>query len=268
MYIFRSKKKTFFKDKVIIVTGASSGIGEAAAVELVQLGAKVVLAARNEKKLIELEKRIESSGYEAYSIKTDVSIEKDVIYLIDKTMEKWGRIDIFLSNAGLYVQESIMDTNEEDFKRSFAVNFYGSYYAVKKVIPIMLKQKSGHIVFVNSLDVKKGIIGDGPYVTAKSALHGFADVLRQEVKKKGIKVSTVYPGRVDTPMIEELEVPWISPKITAEKVVKSMINGIRKNKASVVVPKVYYMLGALNDLIPGIMDWSYRLFKLEGRKKS
>ena len=88
MYIFRSKKKTFFKDKVIIVTGASSGIGEAAAVELVQLGAKVVLAARNEKKLIELEKRIESSGYEAYSIKTDVSIEKDVIYLIDKTMEK------------------------------------------------------------------------------------------------------------------------------------------------------------------------------------
>ena len=78
MYSFRSKKKTFFKDKVIIVTGASSGIGETAAVMLAQLGAKVVLAARNEKKLIEIVNRIEPSGYETFSIKTDISIEKEV----------------------------------------------------------------------------------------------------------------------------------------------------------------------------------------------
>jgi NADP-dependent 3-hydroxy acid dehydrogenase YdfG len=257
----------YFRDKVIIVTGASSGIGEVVAIRLSELGAKVVLAARNEHKLGELQYRIESSGNEAISVKTDISIESNVINLVDKTFEKWGRIDILISNAGQHVQGSLSNINTSDFKNSFDVNFYGSVYTVKKVLPIMISQKSGHIVFVNSLDSKKGIVGDGPYVAAKCALHGFGDVLRQEVKELGIKVSTVYPGRVDTPMIEDLKVPLVSAKITSDKVVKSMIKGIRKNKAIIVVPKMFFLLGTLNELAPKIMDWFYKKFKLEGEKK-
>jgi len=257
----------YFRDKVIIVTGASSGIGEIAAIRLSQLSAKVVLAARNEHKLADLQNRIESSGNEAISVKTDISNENDVINLIDKTIERWGRVDILISNAGQYIQGSLTDIHISDFHNSFGVNFFGSVYAVKQVLPVMLSQKSGHIVFVNSLDSKKGIAGDGPYVAAKCALHGFGDVLRQEVKEFGIKVSTVYPGRVDTPMIEDLKVPSVSAKISSEKVVKDIINGIRKNKAIIVVPKMFFFLGTLNELVPKIMDWFYKKFKLEGEKK-
>lgn len=257
----------YFRDKVIIVTGASSGIGKVAATCLSELGAKVVLAARNEHKLTELQNIIESSGNEAICVKTDISVESDVTNLVDKTFEKWGRIDILISNAGKYVQGSFLNINTADFQNSFDVNFYGSVYTVKKVLPIMISQKSGHIVFVNSLDSKKGIVGDGPYVTAKCALHGFGEVLRQEVKELGIRVSTVYPGRVDTPMIEDLKVPLVSAKITSDKVVKSMLKGIRKNKAIIVVPKMFFLLGTLNELAPKIMDWFYKKFKLEGEKK-
>lgn len=257
---------TFFKNKVIIITGASSGIGEVAAIKLSELGAKVVLAARNETKLTKITNSIVANGKEALSIKTDVSNKYDVENLINKTIEMWGRIDIYISNAGQYIQGQINEIDVEDFQHSFDINFFGSLYAVKKLIPIMTNQKSGHIVFINSLDAKKGIKGDGAYVAAKCALDGFGDVLRQEVKSNGIKVMTVYPGRVDTPMVEDIKVPKISDKISPDKVVKAILNGIQKNKVIVVVPRILYPLGAFNNLFPKLLDWLYYKFKLEGEK--
>lgn len=259
------KKLAYFKDKVVIITGASSGIGKSLTLKLSDLGTKVVLAARNETKLIELKNFINSSGKEALGVKSDISVEKDVNNLIDITRDKWGRIDIFICNAGQYIQGFMHDIDPEAYRKSFEVNFYGSLYAVKKIVPIMVRQNTGHIVFINTLDSKKGIVGDGPYVAAKSALDGFADVLRQEVKETGIKVVSVYPGRVDTPMIQELQVPWISPKISAEKVVNGVVKGILKDKPIIVVPKTLYLLGALNNLSPRVMDWFYKKFRLEGK---
>jgi len=260
------KHSTFFKNKVIIVTGATSGIGENLALRFSYLGAKVVLAARNKARLTALKNHINSIGKEAIAVKTDISIEKEVINLINRTQDKWERIDFLISNAGQYIQGYMDDINAEAFRESFEVNFYGSLYAVKHIIPIMFHQKSGHIVFINTLDSKKGIVGDGPYVAAKSALNGFADVLRQEVKETGIKVLTVYPGRVDTPMIQDIHVPWISPKMSVEKVVNAVIKGILKNKPIVVIPKSLYFLGALNNIFPRVMDWIYKKFRLEGNK--
>lgn len=258
----------FFKDKVIIVTGASSGIGENLALRFSHLGAKVVLAARNKAKLTALKNHINASGKEAIAVKTDIAIEKEVINLINRTQDKWGRIDILISNAGQYIQGYMNDINSEAFRRSFEVNFYGSLYAVKHIVPIMDNQKAGHIVFINTLDAKKGIVGDGPYVVAKSALDGFADVLRQEVKDTGIKVLTVYPSRVDTPMIQHIHVSCFSPKMSVEKVVNAVVKGILKNKPLIVVPQMLYLLGALNNVFPRVMDWLYKKFRLEGEKIS
>jgi short-subunit dehydrogenase len=128
----------------------------------------------------------------------------------------------------------------------------------------MLYQKSGCIVLMNTLDSKKGIVGDGPYVTAKAALDGLGDVLRQELCGTGVRIISVYPGRVDTQMIKNIEVPWITPKISPNAVVGRMIQGIVKNRPIVVIPHVYFSLGALNNLFPRFMDWAYRLLRLQG----
>ena len=260
------KSRNYFADKVVVITGASSGIGKELALSFSILGSKLVLAARNEEKLAEVKEEIEVLRNEVITVKTDISVEQDVINLVNATINRWGKIDIFISNAGQYIQRPIKNIVIEEFRESLEVNFFGSLYATKQILPIMAKQKSGHIVFVNSLDAKKGIVGDAPYVAAKSALDGFADVLRQEVKKLGIAVTSVYPGRVDTPMIQDIEVPRISAKISAKKVSYAIIGGIYKNKPIIIVPKMSYLLGALNNLSPRLMDWIYKVFRLEGRK--
>jgi len=260
------KAEKFYKNKVIIITGASSGIGQELAIQFSKLQAKVILAARRSDKLVELENRINKSGGHAISIKTDMADIADVANLVNTTLSKWNRIDILISNAGQYIQSPIYNSELNDFKQSFDVNFYGSYYAVKEALPHMIKQNSGHFVFINSLDAKKGIVGDAPYVAAKYALDGFADVLRQEVKSNGIAVSTVYPGRVDTPMIQDLKVPWISAKISVTKVANAVAKGIIKKKSIIIVPKLFFPLGALNNIFPRLMDWFYSKFQLEGKK--
>jgi len=260
-------KKKYFQDKVILITGASSGIGQSAALTLAKMRAKVVIASRNYEKLKELETQIQAVGYQALAVRADVSNAEDVNALVDSVIQHWGRIDVLISNAGEYFRGSILETANEIFRKSFDVNFFGSLYTIKRVLPLMLDQKSGCIVLMNTLDSKKGVVGDGPYVSAKAALDGLGDVLRQELSGTGVRVISVYPGRVDTPMIKDIEVPWITPKISPNTVVKRMTQGIVKSKPIVVVPHVYFSLGALNNLFPRFMDWAYRLLRLQGLER-
>ena len=260
------KDQDFFRDKVILITGASSGIGRASAVRFAQLKAKVILASRNEEKLESLKREIVSNGGEALVIKTDVTSFEDTQKLVVAATKEWGSLDILIANAGAYIQDLSHEINIDSFRDSFDVNFFGVLNSVKSVLPEMKRQGKGHIVIINSLDSRKGIIGDSPYVAAKSALDGFGDVLRQELKGYGIRVTSIYPARVDTPMIGNIKVPWISPKISPFKVAKAIIKGIRRNKAIVVVPSSYFLLGALNNISPRLVDWFYLKFKIEGVK--
>ncbi len=256
----------FYKDKVVIITGASSGIGKALSLRLAGYGAKVILAARSEDKLKALQDKITASGSQSIYLKTDISVREDVAKLVKAAIGEWDRVDIFISNAGQYVQGFIKDVNDHIFTQSIEVNFFGAFYGVKEILPVFECQKSGSIVFINTLDAKKGIISDGPYVAAKSALDGFADVLRQEVKGSGISVISVYPGRIDTPMIADLKAPWISPKLSVERAVSAVVKGIKKDKPVIVIPKIFYPLGALNNCFPRLMDWFYKQFSLEGKR--
>ena len=179
---------------------------------------------------------------------------------------KWGKIDIVIACAGQYVQAAPGAIDLQAYERSMAVNFMGTLHAVKSVLPEMLRRGQGHIVILNSLDAKKGIVGDGPYVAAKAALDGFGDVLRQELKGQGIRVTAVYPGRVDTPMIRHIKVPWISPKMPPEKVVHAIMKGIKRGKAVVVVPRAFFLLAPLNDMFPRLLDRAFRVLRIEGEK--
>jgi NAD(P)-dependent dehydrogenase (short-subunit alcohol dehydrogenase family) len=260
------KDKQFFRDKVVIITGASGGIGRAAALTFSRLGAKVVLASRNGGKLKLLQEEIQINGGEALTVQTDITSFEETSNMVNVTISKLGKIDILLANAGIYFKDVSHNIDIFSFEQSMFVNFFGTLNSIKSVLPEMKRQGNGYIVIVNSLDAKKGIIGDSPYVAAKAALDGFGDVMRQELKAEGIKVISVYPGRVDTPMIEHLKVPWISPKTDPGKVAKAITRGIKRNKAVVIVPPVYSMLGPLNNRFPRLADWFYRKLKIEGEK--
>ncbi len=256
-----------FEKKVIIITGASGGIGRSLALKFGKLNARIVLASRNVQELKRLEAAINESGAEALVVPTDVGKKSDMQNLIKQTLHRWGQIDVFIANAGQYVQGNIADTGMEQFEKSMAVNFYGAVSGIKEALPHMIKRRSGNIAVINSLDARKGIRGDGPYVAAKAALAGFCDVLRQELHGSGVSVTSVFPGRVDTPMIANLKVPFISPKIPAGQVTNAVIKGIRKNKGDVIVPSLYRPMVILNMAFPGLLDLLYRKFRIEGWQK-
>jgi NADP-dependent 3-hydroxy acid dehydrogenase YdfG len=254
----------FFLNKVAIVTGASSGIGRATAVALARKGASVALAARRGDMLSELAEELNSQGKKAIVVPTDVTQRERVEQMVRVVLDLWGRVDILISNAGEYIQAPIIDLEPAAIQRSFDVNFFGGVYCVKSVLPYMIHQKSGYIVFITSMDGKIGLPHDAPYVSAKFALTGFCEVLRQEVKDSGISVTNVMPGRVDTAMIDHLKFTWISPKVSPETVAKVTLKAIRKRKPIAIIPPQAKLLYYINVFSPSLSDRLSRLFHLEG----
>ncbi len=253
-----------FQDQIAIVTGASSGIGRATALELARHGAHLALASRREDLCNELAEEIRGLKRDALVVPTDVTDPYQIKRLVDIVIECWGRIDILISNAGEYVRCPIYDLTIETLQHSLAVNYYAGVYAILAVLPHMRAKKSGYIVVMTSMDGKKGLVPDAPYVSAKFALTGFAEVLRQEVRADGIGVSNILPGRVDTPMIDYMRVPWLSAKISPERVAQTVIRAIRKNDPEVIIPRRAILLHYLNVLSPRAGDWFARKFRLEG----
>jgi short-subunit dehydrogenase len=256
-----------FQDKVAIVTGASAGIGRATAVALAKEGACLALASRNSEALSALAEELKAAGRQVLVIPTDVTQREQVEGLVQKVIVQLGRVDILVSNAGEYIRAPIIELDPATIQHSLDVNFFGGVYCAKAVLPHMLTQKSGHIVFVTSMDGKIGLPPDAPYVSAKFALTGFCEVLRQEVRESGISVTNVLPGRVDTVMIEELKFAWISPKISPESVAAAILNGIRKRKPIVIIPPAAKLLYYINVFAPGLSDRLSKLFRLEGWSK-
>jgi NADP-dependent 3-hydroxy acid dehydrogenase YdfG len=251
-------------NKVAIVTGASSGIGRATALALAGEGAHVALAARNATALHEVAQAVRALGQEALAVPTDVTQRDQVEQLVAETLARWERVDILVANAGAYVRCPVPDLTVAEVERSMAINFYGALYAILAVLPQMLTQKSGHLVLVSSMDAKKGLPPDAPYVAAKFALAGLGEVLRQELYGSGVRVTTVFPGRVDTPMIATLQVPWISAKIPPKAVARAIVRAIHRRQPEVIVPFQARALLYLNTLSPRLGDWIARLFHLEG----
>lgn len=253
-----------FDQCVAIVTGASSGIGLATVGALVARGTAVALAARRESVLVEVAREMEGRGGRVLVVPTDVTDPVQVRELVDKTLSEWGRLDILVANAGLYIRSPVVDVTTEHFERSMAVNFYGVVNLVEAALPHLLDRRSGHIVLVGSIDGKKALPLDAPYSAAKFALSGFGDVARQELRPHGINVSTILPGRVDTPLIDGLGFPLVSRPIQAERVARAIVRAIEKKKAEVVVPGSGVLLVWAQALSPRLADWGVKMLKLEG----
>ncbi|NMG09848.1 SDR family oxidoreductase [Brasilonema sp. UFV-L1] len=184
--------------KVAIITGSSSGIGEATAIALAAEGAQVVIAARRAERLEALAKRIEASGGKALPIVTDITDETQANNLVQKTNEELGRVDILVNNAGVALTGNIDGGNTADWRRMFDVNVLGVLYTTHAVLPILKAQQSGHIVNISSVAGRVARAGIGIYNATKWGVNAFSEALRQEVLKDNIRVTIIEPGLVDT----------------------------------------------------------------------
>lgn len=181
------------QNKVIIITGASSGIGLACAREFAQRGAKLVLAARSDEKLIEVEQELKANDAEVISVKTDVSVEEDCKHLIDESVKAFGRIDVLVNNAGISMRALFKDVDLSVLKQLMDVNFWGTVYCTKYALPHLLETK-GSVVGVSSIAGFVGLPGRTGYSSSKFAMHGFLEALRVENLKKGLHVLIAAPG--------------------------------------------------------------------------
>lgn len=193
--------------KVAIITGASSGIGEATALALAAEGATVVLAARRGDRLNTLAEKIATSGGKARPIITDVTDEVQVQNLVQKTKTEFGQIDILINNAGIAAVGAIDGGNTSDWKDMINLNLLGLLYVTHAVLPILKAQGAGHIVNISSVAGRTARVGIGVYNATKWGVNGFSESLRQEVCKQNIRVTVVEPGLVNTEIDDRISDP-------------------------------------------------------------
>ena len=252
----------YFKDKVAIVTGASSGIGLATATLLAKYQAKVVLAARSEDKLNELSRQL-SQYYEVISVKTDVSNQEDCSRLIEKTIQKFGRIDILINNAGISMRAMFKDLDLSVIHRLMDVNFWGTVYCTKYALPYLLESK-GSVVGVISTAGYKGLPGRTGYSASKFAINGFLDTLRSEHLYDGLHVMIYAPGFTasnirKTALMADGSIQGDTPReegkmMTSERVGEIMLNHIRKRSRRATLTFTGKLLLVLTRLFPTITD--------------
>lgn len=184
--------------KVVVITGASSGLGEATAKLLSVQGAIVVLAARRTERIDKLAADIKEKGGKALAITTDVTDVEQVRKLVDKTVNEFGRIDVMINNAGL-MQQSPLDSGKiEEWNNMIDLNIKGVLYGISAVLPVMQKQKSGHIINVSSVAGHKVTPAGSVYCATKFAVLAISEGLRQEVKPYNLRTTVISPGAVDT----------------------------------------------------------------------
>ncbi len=181
------------KNKIVVITGASSGIGKALAYEFGGKGACVVLAARNLEKLTEIVQDLEKLGIQAIAVKTDVTIESDCRNLIETTIQNFGRIDVMINNAGISMRALFIDLQLDVMRRLMDTNYWGTVYCSKFAIPHLLKT-SGSLVGVISIGGFIGMPGRSGYAASKFAVRGFLDTVRVESRKTGLHVLLAAPG--------------------------------------------------------------------------
>ncbi len=199
--------------KVIVITGASSGLGEAAARHLSTKGATVVLGARRAERIEALAAELIAGGGKALAVTTDVTHSDQVKRLVDTAVEKYGRIDVMINNAGLMPLSPLERLKIEDWDRTIDVNIKGVLYGIAAALPHMKRRKSGHIINVSSVAGHKVRPGSSVYAATKTAVRVLSEGLRQEVKPYNIRTTIISPGAVSSELPDSITEPDVNTDI-------------------------------------------------------
>ncbi len=252
------------KDKVVIITGASSGIGKALAEEMAVKGAQVVLAARQYVTLCQITQKLQQQyGIKALAIQCDVSVEADCAHLMKQTVLTFGRIDVLINNAGVSMRALFKDLDLQVLKTLMDVNFWGMVYCTKYAMPELLKSR-GTIVGVSSIAGYKGLPGRTGYSASKFAMNGFLDALRVENLKTGVHVLTASPGFTasnirNTALNKDARQQGESSlqeekMMSAEEVARIITKGIENHSRTLIMTNQGKLTVTLSKLLPAMLD--------------
>lgn len=258
-------KKKRLLNKNVIITGASSGIGRVSALEFAKEGANLFLFARNIERLNEVKNEVEALGAKATIFVGDVTDKESLNMAVSKCIETYGSVDIFYSNAGIYLRQYVKDMRIDQIRKIMEVDYFGNMNALYSILPYFLERNEGTFITTCSVDGKIGLPGDAAYCSAKFALNGFFQVLRQELRGTNVHTSVIYPGRMDTPQINHVDCPKISKKNDPVMVAKAAVKAAIKHKPEIIVP--YFsskLLINANNISCRLSDWLTRINGLEG----
>ncbi len=272
MTLFFRKKLKPLTEQVIVITGASSGIGMATALRAAEQGARVVLAARNESALSDIQRRVEDMGGEAVYIVADVGNENDVKTIVEETIQTFGGFDTWVNCAGVSIFGRLEEVSDEDNRRLFDTNYWGIVYGSLAAAE-HLKVKGGAIINLGSLLSDMSVPIQGMYSASKHAVKGFTDALRIEIDadKSPISVTLVKPAAIATPFFshaknytyQEAKAP--PPVYAPEEVAYAILHAAENPVRDIRVGGSGYAMASLNAHAPSLMDWINAKFMLKSQ---
>lgn len=228
--------------KVVVITGASTGIGKEASIQFAKQGANVALIARRKEKLEQVKKELEKFQTAIDIFPCDVSNKSQVKHMSDSVLDRFGSVDILVNNAGFAIYGPVSDLSIDEIESQMQTNYFGMVYCTKNFLPKMLEQKSGHIVNVASVAASIGLPGIASYCASKFAMLGFSEGLKHELSGTGVGITVVSPIMVrtdffDHPSFEKM--PKYSPtSLSAKTVARSILKAANSPRLEIIVPSV------------------------------
>ncbi len=257
--------------KVAMVTGASSGIGEALAIRLAEAGAKVLLVARSREKLEAVQQTIDGRGGESLIHTCDLSSPEDADRLVREVLEQHGHVDLLVNNAGRSIRRGVSHSYDRyhDFERTMSLNYFGSLKLILGLLPTMRERKDGQIVNISSIGVQTNAPRFSAYVASKAALDAFSRSIASEVVADGVCITTIYMPLVRTPMIAPTKMYEAVPTRSPDEAVDMIVDGIVNRKKRVATRlglfgEVSYAIAP--KLIDRVLNTGFRLFPDSPRK--
>lgn len=226
---------TSYANQVAVITGASSGIGWALSKQLAAEGCKVGLIARRRDKLEELAAEIRQAGGTAALATADVGDREQIHAAIAEVAGELGPIDLLIANAGIGMPTQLDPMNIDEIEQMFRINVLGVVYTLEAGLPDMLRRGKGHIVAISSAAAKKGLPGESAYCATKAAVNNYMEGLRLQLRDKGILVTTICPGFVQTPMVEmnTFKMPWL---MSADEAAQHIVRALKQKKKFYLFP--------------------------------